>query len=436
MESSLRTSVLLRMVFVGVLTLILLVPQIMIESLITERQQRRDSVTDEISSKWGKNQTVTGPIIVLPYQRTIKNDQGKEYTVFENAYLLPKKLKVEAELIPEVRYRSIFEVVLYSAQISLKGEFSTEYLERLQIPFENIRWKDASIILGVSDLKGIRDTLGVEWNGKKVDLNPGVTNQELLPVGLSSGLEISPAVKNYIFDVRILLNGSSDLNIVPVGEQTEASVKGNWGNPSFLGEFLPVNRTINQGSFQADWKVLHLNRNYPQAFTAGRYKLDQSAFGVKLLLPIDEYQKTMRTAKYAIIFIMLTFMAFFVSEILSSHPIHPVQYTLVAIVLLLFYVLLLSLSEHIDFKFAYMIASASVIVLVTAYTRTMLGGMRPAVVLGSVLTALYGFLYVTVQAQDYALLFGSFGLFMSMALVMYLTRKIDWFALGKKRSDE
>jgi inner membrane protein len=432
MESGLRNSVLLRMVFVIVLVLLLLIPQVMIESLITERQQRRDSVTDEISSKWGKNQTITGPLIVLPYLSTMKNDQGKEYSVIKNAYLLPEKLNITAELIPEVRYRSIFEVVLYSAQISLKGEFSTEYLERLQIPSGNIRWKDVSLVLGVSDLKGIRDTLGVEWNGKRADLNPGTTNQELLPVGLSAGLEVSQSTQKYSFNINMVLNGSSELNVVPAGEQTEASMKGNWGSPSFLGEFLPVNRTIDQESFQADWKVLHLNRNYPQAFTAGQYKLDNSAFGVKLLLPIDEYQKTMRSAKYAIMFILLTFMAFFVSEILSSHPIHPVQYTLVAIVLLLFYVLLLSLSEHIDFMFAYLIASASVIVLITAYTRTMMGGIRPAIVMGSVLTVLYGFLYVIVQAQDYALLFGSFGLFISMAVVMYLTRRIDWFSIGKK----
>ncbi|MBN1397837.1 MAG: cell envelope integrity protein CreD [Bacteroidetes bacterium] len=432
MESSLRNSVLLRMIFVVVLVLLLLIPQVMIESMITERQQRRDTVTDEISSKWGKSQIITGPFIVLPYLRTIKNEQGKEYRIVENAYLLPKILNAGSELIPEVRYRSIFEVVLYSAKISLQGEFSMEYLERLQIPPEDIRWKDASLILGISDLKGIRDTLNAEFGGKSLSLNPGVSCQNLLPVGLSSGLDISSSSQNHKFNIELLLNGSGEFSIVPVGEQTAAGVKGKWGNPSFLGEFLPVKRTIDQDSFQAEWKVLHLNRNYPQAFTSNNYKLDQSAFGVKLLLPIDEYQKTMRTAKYAIIFIMLTFLAFFVAEILSSRPIHPVQYTLVAVVLLLFYVLLLSLSEHIDFKFSYLIASISVIVLITAYVRTMLSAVRSAIILGSVLTALYIFLYITVQAQDYALLFGSFGLFISMALVMYLTRKIDWFALGKK----
>lgn len=339
---------------------------------------------------------------------------------------------METELIPDVRYRSIFEVVLYSAKINLHAEFSQEYLKKLQIPLENYMWKDASLILGISDLKGIRDTLAVVCNGKTVGMNSGLSDHELVATGLSSGVDIDQSTQKFNVDATLLLNGSGEFNVVPVGEQTETTMKGKWGNPSFLGQFLPANRSISTDAFQAEWKVFHLNRSYPQAFIAGQYKVEKSEFGVKLLLPIDEYQNTMRTAKYAIIFIALTFLSFFVSEVLSSHPIHPVQYSLVAIVLLLFYTLLLSLSEHIDFTYAYLIASVSVIALITAYTRAMLGGVRPAIALGSVLTALYAFLFIVVQAQDYALLFGSFGLFISMALVMYLTRNIDWFSIGKK----
>jgi inner membrane protein len=351
-------------------------------------------------------------------------------------YLLPKRLAVESQLSSEVRYRSIFEVVLYSARISLKGEFSSAYLEKLQIPFENIRWKEAMLVLGISDLKGIRDTIDVQWDGKKLEFNPGVMGQDVAPIGLSSKFEMSPGNTTHTFDIKLSLNGSNDFNIVPVGEQTEARISGTWDNPSFLGEFLPADRSIDKNSFLADWKILHLNRNYPQAFTTNQYKIEQSAFGVKLLLPIDEYQKTMRTAKYAIMFIVLTFMAFFVSEVLSSRAIHPVQYALVGFALLLFYVLLLSLSEHIAFGLAYLFASSAVVALIFLYTRTMFGRFRQAVALGSVLIALYGFLYIIVQAQDYALLFGSFGLFICLAVVMYLTRNIDWFALGKKKNEQ
>jgi inner membrane protein len=432
MENGLRGSVLIRMLFIGVLALVLLIPQIMIESLITERQQRRDSVTGEVSDKWGKNQTVIGPILILPYTRSYKTNEGKWIDIKENVHILPKRLEVESQLSSEIRYRSIFEVVLYSARISIKGEFFTGYLEGLQIPFENIRWKEAFIVLGISDLKGIRDSLDFRWDGKKMEFNSGVMGQDVVPVGLSSKLEIPRDIATHSFDIKLSLNGSNDFSIAPVGEQTDAKVSGTWGNPSFLGEFLPANRNIDDNSFNANWKILNLNRNYPQAFVANQYKIDKSAFGVKLLLPIDEYQKTMRTAKYAVMFIVLTFLAFFVSEILSSQAIHPVQYTLVGFGLLLFYVLLLSLSEHIAFHFSYLIAAFSIVTLTFLYARTMFGKIGPAFALGGVLIILYGFLYVIVQAQDYALLFGSFGLFISLAAVMYLTRKIDWFSIGKK----
>jgi inner membrane protein len=433
MENGLRGSVLLRMLFVMVLSLLLLIPQMMIESLITERQQRRDSVTSEVSNKWGRNQTIVGPILVLPYKWATKNDQGKSIEGVDNIYVLPRKLNVESQLSSEVRYRSIFEVVLYSAQISIKGELSADYLDGLKIPDSDIKWKEARIILGISDLKGIKDSLDFKWDGKKSKFESGVGGQNVVPAGLSSKFELSPGESAHSFEISLSLNGSEDFNIVPVGEQTETKISGTWGNPSFLGEFLPANRNISENSFNADWKVLNLNRNYPQAFTSNQYNLYQSAFGVKLLLPIDEYQKTMRTAKYAILFIVLTFMAFFVSEILSAKAIHPVQYTLVGFALLLFYILLLSLSEHIVFGFSYLIAAAAIVSLIFLYVRSLFGKNGQAYALGGVMGILYGFLYVIVQAQDYALLFGSFGLFICLAVVMFLTRKIDWFTIGKKK---
>ncbi len=422
------------MVFVGILTIILLIPQIMVESLITDRQQRRDSVTGEVTDKWGKSQTVSGPFLVLPYTISSRNDEGKLVEVTERVCLLPKRLTITSHMAPETRYRSIFEVILYSTHTSIAGEFSLEYLDKMQIPEDHILWKDAELVLGISDLKGIRDTLDAKWEEGKLDINPGMVNQEITPTGLSSRVEISPRKKTYDFDIKLSLNGSEELNFVPVGEQTKTEITGSWANPSFQGAYLPLTRNIDNTSFRAEWYILHLNRDYPQAFTPGKYKIEQSAFGVKLVLPIDEYQKTMRTTKYAVLFIALTFMAFFVSEILSLRAIHPVQYALIGFALLLFYVLLLSLSEHVPFGLAYLIAGAAIAALCTMYTRAIFHSLRPALALGGVLVALYGFLYVIVQAQDYALLLGSLGLFISLALVMFLTRKIDWFAIGKKNN--
>jgi inner membrane protein len=258
--------------------------------------------------------------------------------------------------VPEIRYRSIFEVVLYSPHTVLTGELSLEYLERLKIPSENIRWKDAELILGITDLKGIRDTPDARWHGEKLDINPGRDDRDIAPAGLSSRVEISPRMKTYHFDVSMSLNGSAELNIIPVGERTKANVTGAWANPSFLGAYLPVKRTIEDNSFRAEWQILHLNREYPQAFVSGQYKIGQSAFGVKLI----------------------------------------VQYALIGFSLLLFYVLLLSLSEHIAFELAYLIASAAVVALISTYTQTIFGALRPVLALGGVLVVLYGFLYVII----------------------------------------
>jgi inner membrane protein len=431
MESNLKSSVLLRMVLVVVLTLVLLIPQMMIESLVTERQERRDSVVKEVNEKWGKDQTFTGPVLVLPFQRMKKDDKGKTYTEQDQIILLPKVLTAEINMHPEVRYRSIFETVLYSSAISVQAEFSLEPIQKLSASTDMIQWNDVSLVLGISDLKGIHDTVAIQWEGKPVTATPGVIAHDIIPSGLSAGVKLSPSQNVYKCELHLSLNGSSDFQVIPVGEQTAVKIEGNWGNPSFSGEFLPLERTVSQESFQAVWKILNLNRAFPQAFFAGQYKVESSAFGVKLLVPIDEYQKTMRTTKYAIMFIVLMFVAFFISEILSSRAIHPIQYSLIGFALLLFYVLLLSLSEHLLFFVSYLIASLSVISLVTLYTRSMLGRLN-SLVLGGILIALYGFLYVIVQAQDYALLFGSCGLFLALAAVMYLTRRIDWFMIGKK----
>jgi inner membrane protein len=434
METNLRNSVILRMLIVGILVLILLIPQMMIESLVSERQARRDSVTGEISDKWGKSQTIIGPLLVIPYIYSFKNNEGKTSWAESEIYLLPRELSVGSVLNPEIRYRSIFETVLYSSAVRLKGEFSLSYLDKLQVPRENIHWDKAMMVLGLSDLKGIRETPDFLWDGRPLEISSGVSGQGAVSSGLSAGkIMLTQTEMNHTFDISLLLNGSSDFNMVPVGENTTANVSGAWDNPSFIGEFLPAGREIGRDSFKADWKVLNLNRNYPQAFTAGLYKIDQPVFGVRFLLPIDEYQKTMRTAKYAVLFIVLTFMAFFVSEVLSYKAIHPVQYALVGFALLIFYILLLSLSEHITFGISYIISAAAVIILISLYMRNIFGDNRPAYILGGVLTVLYAFLYVIVQAQDYALLFGSFGLFAALALLMYLTRGVDWFALGKKR---
>jgi inner membrane protein len=224
------------------------------------------------------------------------------------------------------------------------------------------------------------------------------------------------------------INGSESINFIPVGKQTNVDLDSDWANPSFEGSFLPNTRDINETGFNASWKVLHLNRSYPQQWIGTKYNIDESSFGVKLLLPVDHYQKSLRSVKYAIMFISLTFLIFFFTEILNKKRIHPIQYLLVGLGLSVFYTLLVSLSEQINFNLAYLLASLSIITLITAYSYSMLKNIKLTVIVAFVLSVLYTFLFTVIQLQDYSLLLGSIGLFLALAIVMYLSRKVDWYS--------
>ena len=431
MEDRLKSSVSLRLFIIGVLSLVLLIPAVMIQVLISEREQRRESAIAEVSDKWGKAQTVAGPILMIPYQRFAKDDKGKPVALVERVYVLPESLSIAAELLPERRYRGIYEVILYNARIKMRAHFAPVDLADLNLAADDVFWREAALLLGMSDLKGVREIIKIKWNGQELAANPGIEWKEILETGITVKPALVPRGGSYEFAVELNLNGSGEMQFLPVGKETRATVSSPWSNPSFVGQFLPAQREVQASHFRADWKVLHLNRNYPQKWLGAQPLLLASAFGVKLLLPIDEYQKTMRTAKYAIMFIALTFLAFFMTEILNKKVLHPIQYILIGLALILFYTLLLSISEHVSFNRAYWISGAAIIGLITAYTKGVLAHNAVTAVIAGILIILYGFLFVILQLQDYALLLGSIGLFLILAIVMYLTRKIDWFALAK-----
>jgi inner membrane protein len=431
----LKNSVGLRLFIIGVLSLVLLIPAMMIQGLITEREQRRDSAVFEVSYKWGQPQTIAGPILTVPYKKLVKDEKGNLTPVVEYAHFLPEQLSINAELFPEVRYRGIYEVILYNSRLQLRGNFAPLDFNQFSILAENILWKDSFLALGLTDLKGIREAVKIKFNDAEFIANPGIESKDVLEIGISVKPKLSASNERYEFAIDLDLNGSGTISFVPVGKETAVKISSPWGNPSFGGEFLPVARQVQSNHFNAEWKVLHLNRNYPQQWLGSRHKIMDSSFGVELLLPIDEYQKTMRTAKYAIMFIALTFLAFFLTEVLNKKVIHPIQYILIGLALILFYTLLLSFSEHIKFNPAYLLSSLAIIALVTAYTKSVLSNNLATAIIAGILIILYGFLYIILQLQDYALLLGSVGLFIILAIVMYVTRKIDWFAIGKLASE-
>jgi inner membrane protein len=458
---NLRNSVGLRLVLIAFLSLILMIPVGLIMDLISDREQYRDTVTREVSSKWGDNQVISGPILTVPYLVHHKDSKNGDFTTTEQVRFLPEQLNVTTKLAPNVRYRGIYEVVLYNSKMDISGNFSNLDVREFNIAPEDMQWKDAYFELGITDMRGIRDVIKVAVNGAEHLANPGIQTG-IVRSGVNFKPGISNTSGNYDFSLKLDLNGSGDMQFLPLGKTTNVKISSPWNNPSFTGQYLPESRSISANGFDAQWKIFHLNRNFPQKWTTAatnisnidfvperrskrdydiattaetRYgnspNFESAAFGVNLLVPVDNYQTTMRTAKYAIMFIGFTFIAFFMIELLIKKALHPIQYLLIGMALVIFYTLLLSFSEHIAFGWAYLIASAAIVMLITLYTRSAAGSNLVALVIAGILSLLYGVLYVILQLQDFALLFGSIGLFVVLALVMYLTRRIDWFTIGK-----
>jgi inner membrane protein len=223
---------------------------------------------------------------------------------------------------------------------------------------------------------------------------------------------------------------------VPLGKQTKVNLKSKWQNPSFTGAFLPDKRDVGVNGFNATWEVLHLNRPYPQIFKGQIEGIGDSSFGVNLIVPVDEYQKSMRSAKYAVIFITLTFLIFFFVQVINGVRIHPIQYLIVGLALCIFYTLLIALSEHIPFIYSYLISSISIIGLITLYAKSIFKDNKLTAIICLILTMLYLFIYSIIQMEDYALLMGSIGLFIVLATIMYLSRKINWYEIKSKNEEE
>lgn len=432
-----RTSTMLKLAVIGILVLILLIPTEMLQSLISERESTRNTAVAEVSAKWGAEQVIGGPILSVPYEIATSDENDPVRT--EYAHFLPDDLQFDGRIQPEKRSRGIFTVMLYNTRLTIKGRFKKPSVAPLGLSASAMQWDKAILSLGISDVKGIREAITVRLNGQLVEAEPGIAGGDILPSGVSIPLALNADA--YAFETTLNLNGSTQLSFLPLGKETRVRLQSPWSTPSFTGSYLPDQRLVTAGGFEASWKVLQFNRNFPQQgignflTKSGRGEVaspanqpgELPAFGVKLLLPVDEYQKTMRSAKYGIMFVMLTFVAFFFVEILDRRRIHPIQYLLVGFAICLFYLLLLSLSEHMSFDQAYLIGSVIILGLITGYVRYVFRNLRLTVLFSAVLALLYGFFYSLLQLEDYSLLLGSFGLLLILGVIMYLTRHIDWY---------
>jgi inner membrane protein len=424
-------SVTLKLIVIIILTLLLLIPSTMIKSIIGERQMLRSATINEVSAMWAKQQTIRGPVLTIPLVYTEEHDNIITYRT-EYWHVLPHDLSFDGTVDPQTLRRGIYEVAVYTSEIGIQGTMKLEEkVDRNNL--YQIQYDNAFLTIGVTDLRGIKDNISFHWGDEVLDVHPGSKISALVPSGFTVDLPDISHLKDsaQTFSFALNLNGSQNLSFVPLGNTTKVRLTSPWSSPGFNGNFLPDHREVSDTGFLATWKVLQLNRNFPQSWTGSAYGADmsKSAFGVDLILPLDDYQKSSRSIKYGIMTIALTFLVFFLVEILNKRRIHPFQYVLVGLALCLFYVLLVSISEHSNFNIAYGISFIGILTMITLYSAKIFRAKKLSLVLAVCLTGIYGFVFVTLQLKDYALLMGSVGLALILAATMYLTRNIDWYGL-------
>jgi inner membrane protein len=427
-----------RMIMVGLLTLVLLIPLALVSELVTERAGRQHEVVSEINQKWGESVYCYGPILQVPYttyEETVTVDAKTKATVTEKkavteyAYFFPNTLDNKSNVATKVRKRNNYESVVYTAKMAFSGDFTSPDFSMQNIPDTDIRWDKASIVIKTTNLKSIKEAVNIKIGDQQFAFRP-VFNaendsiQELNTGYFDAGFLRSGKVP---FNFNITYDGSRSINIVPVGKTTTATMASDWPSPSFAGNYLPADdRKITDKGFDANWKILDINRPFQQQSFGSLPALGEFSFGVNFVIPVDQYQQNERAVKYGFLVIGLTFLIFFLIQSISKIKIHIFQYTMIGIALIMFYTLLISITEHSSFLTAYLIAGSAVVVMITLYSISILKGRKFPLFIGAALTVLYSFIYVIIQLENYALLFGSIGLFVILGAVMYFSRKIDW----------
>lgn len=457
-----KSSFSLKLFVIGFLIAVLMIPTGMIAVLINERESRQNEAFNEVSKKWGAEQVITGPVLTVPYKIRLETNVSGERQIDEvirYAHFLPEVLRIDGKIDPELRKRGIYEIAVYTSSMNLNGEFMFPDFSKWDIKDEDIMYDKAFVAVGISDMKGLKENVILKWNDEEKNLSPGIETNDVLASGMSTfaGVDKEKKSEKYFFDFNVVLNGSRDVLFSPIGKTTELKLASSWLDPSFQGAFLPEDYSLTENGFEANWKILELNRNFPQSFLGGvnvsqnintqfeRYEktytaisvgsFRESDFGVRLIVQADEYQKTVRALKYAIMLISLTFLVLFFFEALNKVQVHPMQYILIGLALSCFYILLLSIAEHLGFDLAYLISVLATVGLISFYSKSVLGKWRDVMLESLIIVFVYSFIYVILQLKDYSLLVGSVGLFVILAIIMYVSGKIDWYGTKKEKED-
>lgn len=443
--ASRRLAVFFKVASIGLLLLLLQIPLALTHGVLAERQGYQRQATQEIAALWGKPQRITGPVLAIPYEyRTLvtrtrevngRAVQVDEWTKCEaTAYFLPETLAADGAVETEVRHRGIYDAVVYATRLKMQGEFRPDFAAA-GIESEQVHWARARVLLGISDLRGLRSVTPLgrpEGRTAAFETTDGKTAGEF-PLAAAVGLAAGEAVP---FTLELALQGSEQLAVAPTGRQTRAALHSAWADPSFMGAYLPVKRTIAPAGFTAEWEVSHFSRGFPPSWTDRTAnttevlrKIDAAGFGVRFVRPIDGYGLVERARKYGVLFFVLVFAVFFLFEVTAGRRIHPLQYAMVGAALCLFFLGFLALSEFLATGAAYGLAAAACTALVSLYAWSFLGSGGRTFLIGGGLAATYGYLYFVLQSQDYALIAGTLALFAGLALVMFCTRRINWYSL-------
>ena len=397
-----RFSKSIKVVVIAFLILLLLIPMFMIEDMIRERGQIQTDAIEEVGQKWSLAQTITGPYINLQYPIT-QEDNGVKKITMGSITLLPDELSIDGQLSTEILQRGIYKVNVYQSELLIKGFFSSEELRKSNVDMDVLQYNRAAVCLNLTDMRGLSEQVSITLNDSVYTFEPGVDGRGIESMGVHAIVDLSSLKEDrkLPYEMKIKLKGSQSIYFTPLGKTTKVNLKANWNTPSFDGNYLPENASIKD--------------------------IQNSNFGVNLKMPVEQYQQSMRSTKYAILIILLTFTVIFFTEIMEKTRIHALQYLLVGLALCLFYSLLLSMSEHIGFNMAYLVASVLTITLVSGYMLGIIKRKKTAFIMVGLLSVLYIYVFILIQLETFALLAGSLGLFVILAMVMYFSKKIDWF---------
>ena len=440
----LNNTLLFRFIVIGILIGLMTMPLGMISKLVRERSQLYHQVLNDIAGTWGHQQQLKGPALFVPYTekfthevtKTDKdgNERKETKVTFQQrtAIVLPDDLKIEVYLEGQTRKRSLYESLVYTADIKISGQFKRPDIQSLSADIDKIHWDKAWLALGISDTQAINNVSALSWNNTNTaSFDPGTKAIKLLENGFHASLDLSQDDTNdspvtYPFSLTINANGSQGFYFVPFGKTTNVSIASDWPHPSYQGNKLPDTHQEDAKGFKAQWSVPHLARNYPQLWTteSQEFNVDEFKAGVNLFETVSLYSQITRAIKYGVLFFVLTFITFLIFELGIGRRLHIVQYGVIGLALSMFYLALLSLAEHLGFFNAYLSASAVIIVLISLYAFAAIRSLGRTSIIAVLLTGLYALLYSLLKLEDYALLAGTVLLLVILAVMMYLTRNI------------